>query len=142
MLKNNFTKRLICLRGLPGSGKSTFARMIWNDYAIHEADKFFEQNGEYKFDPTKIKDAHEWCRNNVEQQMKDNELNSQYYPEIVVANTFTQEWEMKPYMELADKYGYTFISLVVENRHGNQSIHNVPAETIKKMIDRFEIKLI
>jgi hypothetical protein len=33
--------------------------------------------------------------------MKDNQLNPQYYPEIVVANTFTQEWEMNPYIELA-----------------------------------------
>lgn len=74
--------------------------------------------------------------------MKDNQLNPQYYPEIVVANTFTQEWEMNPYIELAKKYGYKVISLVVENRHGNKNIHNVPDETIQKMVNRFEIKLI
>ena len=141
-MKNNFTKRLICLRGIPGSGKSTFARMIWDHFVIHEADKFFEKDGEYNFNPTKIKEAHQWCRDNVEQQMKDNQLNPQYYPEIVVANTFTQEWEMNPYIELAEKYGYKVISLVVENRHGNKNIHNVPDETIQKMVNRFEIKLI
>jgi hypothetical protein len=25
---------------------------------------------------------------------------------IIVSNTFTQEWEMKPYYEMADEYGY------------------------------------
>ena len=73
--------------------------------------------------------------------MKDHQLNAQYYPEIVVSNTFTQEWEMKAYMDLAAKYGYQVVSLIVENRHGNSSIHNVPDETIEKMKSRFEVKL-
>lgn len=34
-------KILTLVRGLPGSGKSTFANFIWNEYAICEADKFF-----------------------------------------------------------------------------------------------------
>lgn len=114
--------------------------MIWSDYVIVEADKFFEKDGEYKFDPTKLKDAHQWCRDTVEQHMKNN-IKYQFYPEIVVSNTFTQEWEMQPYIDLANKYGYKIFSLIVENRHGNKSVHNVPDETIQKMIDRFEIKL-
>lgn len=134
-------KYLFLIRGIPGSGKTSFAKMIWSDYVIVEADKFFEKDGEYKFDPTKLKDAHQWCKDTVEQFMKDNELNHQFYPEIVVSNTFTQEWEMQPYIDLANKYGYKIFSLIVENRHGNKSVHNVPDETIQKMINRFEIKL-
>lgn len=134
-------KYLILIRGIPGSGKTSFAKTIWSDYVIVEADKFFEKDGEYKFDPTKLKDAHQWCKDTVEQFMKDNELNHQFYPEIVVSNTFTQEWEMQPYIDLANKYGYKIFSLIVENRHGNKSVHNVPDETIQKMINRFEIKL-
>ena len=34
-------KILTLVRGLPGSGKSTFANYLWNEYAICEADKFF-----------------------------------------------------------------------------------------------------
>lgn len=134
-------KYLYLVRGIPGSGKTSFAKTIWSDYVIVEADKFFEKDGEYKFDPTKLKDAHQWCKDTVEQFMKDNELNHQFYPEIVVSNTFTQEWEMQPYIDLANKYGYKIFSLIVENRHGNKSVHNVPDETIQKMINRFEIKL-
>ena len=134
---------LILLRGLPGSGKSTLANHIWNHQAICEADKYFVDNEtkEYKFDASKLREAHEWCRNEVEIRMKDHQLNPQYYPEIVVSNTFTQEWEMKSYIDLAAKYGYQVVSLIVENRHGNQNVHNVPEETLDRMRKRFDVKL-
>jgi hypothetical protein len=135
-------KILTLVRGLPGSGKSTFANWIWNDYAICETDKFFyDKEGNYNFDATKLSQAHEWCRNKVETRMKDNQVNPQFYPEIVVSNTFTQEWEMKPYIDLANQYGYTIFTIIVENRHENSSVHDVPEETMKKMKNRFEIKL-
>lgn len=60
---------------------------------------------------------------------------------IVVSNTFTQEWEMKPYLEWAEDFGYKVFSLIVENRHGGVNCHNVPEENLKKMKDRFEVKL-
>jgi predicted kinase len=133
---------LFLVRGIPGSGKSTFAKHIWNNYAICEADKFFyDADGNYNFDPTKLKQAHEWCRNEVEIRMKDHQNNPQYYPEIVVSNTFTQEWEMQAYLDLAKKYGYQVTSLIVENRHGNKNVHEVPEETLEKMRQRFEVKL-
>ena len=62
-------------------------------------------------------------------------------PNIVVSNTFTTEKELQPYLELAMKYDYKVVSLIVENRHGSQSIHNVPEETLVKMKNRFSIKL-
>ena len=134
---------LFLVRGIPGSGKSTFAKHIWNEYAICEADKFFhnKETGEYNFDASRLKEAHEWCRNEVETRMKDHQVNHQYYPEIVVSNTFTQEWEMQAYIDLAKKYGYQVTTLIVENRHGNRNVHNVPDETLDRMRQRFEVKL-
>jgi predicted kinase len=136
-------KTLFIVRGVTGSGKSTFAHTIWNNYAICEADQYFvdRETEEYKFDYTKIKDAHEWCQEQVEIRMKDNQLNEQYYPEIVVSNTFTQEWEMEPYFKLAEKYGYKVFSLIVENRHGGKNTHGVPDEKVEVMKNRFQIKL-
>jgi predicted kinase len=136
-------KTLFIVRGVTGSGKSTFAHTIWNNYAICEADQYFvdRETEEYKFDYTKIKDAHEWCQEQVEIRMKDNQLNEQYYPEIVVSNTFTQEWEMEPYFKLAEKYGYKVFSLIVENRHGGVNTHGVPDDKVQIMRDRFEVKL-
>jgi predicted kinase len=134
---------LFLVRGLPGSGKTSFASAIWNDYAVCEADKFFyDKEGNYNFDPSKLKEAHNWCKNEVEIRMKDHQNNQQYYPEIAVSNTFTQEWEMEDYFKLAEKYGYKVVSLILENRHGSQNVHGVPDEKLQIMKDRFEIKLL
>ena len=131
------SKELFLLRGLPGAGKSTLAKMLVGDrdYCHKEADMYFiDSEGKYKFDFSLIKEAHEWCQSEVEFLMK-------YEHTVVVSNTFTQEWEMQAYYDLAEKYGYRVHSIVVENRHGGVNAHNVPQETLEKMEQRFEIKL-
>jgi len=135
-------KVLTLVRGLPGSGKSTFANLITNKFSICEADLFFyDKEGNYNFDGSKLKLAHVWCFNQVRIRMEDNKLNPQFYPEIVVSNTFTQEWEMEKYYELAEEYGYKVFSIIVENRHGGINQHGVPAEKLEQMKNRFNIKL-
>lgn len=131
-------KQLILLRGVPGSGKSTFAKSI---SGIHiEADQFFMMNGKYNFDVTKIKLAHKYCQNQTEAWMKTDRLQVSN-DKIVVSNTFTQEWEMEPYFKLAEKYGYRTFSLIVENRHGGVNEHGVPEDKLEIMKNRFEVKL-
>lgn len=125
-------KTLILLRGLPGSGKSTFAKTLGG---IHiETDHYFMKDGEYKFDASKLKQAHEHCRTSTEGWMMEGY-------NIVVSNTFTQEWEMDAYYELAKKYGYRVYSIIVENRHNGVNEHGVPADKLEQMKNRFEIKL-
>lgn len=125
-------KQLILLRGLPGSGKSTLAKLICNQHV--EADMYFMQDGEYKFDATKLKQAHEWCHNKTEEWLKTGY-------NVAVSNTFTMEWEMMPYIALAKEYGYMVHTIIVENRHGNENIHDCPKPTIDKMRGRFEVSL-
>ena len=127
------TKELFILRGIPGSGKSTLAKSLGGKHV--EADMFFMEDGEYKFDATKIKDAHSWCQTIVGGWMSDSE------ERIVVSNTFTQEWEMMPYIEWAEDFGYKVFVLIVENRHGGVNEHNVPQDVIDKMKQRFEVQL-
>jgi len=137
-------KVLYIIRGIPGSGKSTFANeLVGADYLVCEADKYFinKETKKYEWDPTKIKDAHEWCRSRVETFMKDSLKNDQFYRRFAVSNTFTQEWEMKPYFDLAKKYGYKVFTVIVENRHDGKNVHNVPDEALERMRNRFEIKL-
>ena len=131
-------KVLYIVRGVPGSGKSTFAKSLGGTH--FETDKFFMVEGEYKFDGTKIKEAHKWCQDSVNTAMLLNHtagLNSI----IVVSNTFTQEWEMEPYFQMANYFDYKVFSIVVENRHGGINQHGVPEDKIQIMKDRFEIKL-
>ncbi len=131
-------KELFLLRGLPGSGKSTLAKSL---DGIHvEADQFFVVDGEYRFDASKLKEAHNNCLTRVKSYMyifSSNENSER----IIVSNTFTQEWEMKPYFDIAERYGYTVYSLIVENRHGGVNQHGVPAEKLEQMKNRFQIKL-
>ena len=137
-------KTLYIVRGLPGSGKSTFAKKLVNsDFLVCEADKYFidKKTGEYKFDGSKIKEAHKYCQDLVETYMKDSMVNNQWYREIVVSNTFTMEWEMNPYFELAKKYEYKVFSIIVENRHKGENVHGVPIDKIEQMENRFEVKL-
>ena len=137
-------KTLILVRGLPGSGKSTLANAIVDNNAVCEADKYFidAETGEYKFNAAELKIAHQWCRDEVEARMKQNQdTNGLDYSEIVVSNTFTQEWEMYAYYGLAEKYGYRVHSVIVENRHDGINVHGCPAEKVKEMKNRFEIEL-
>jgi predicted kinase len=137
-------KKLYILRGLPGSGKSTLANTIVDTIAVCEADQYFvdKETGEYKFNPDEIKIAHQWCKDEVENRMKYNQdTYGLDYSEIVVSNTFTQEWEMEPYFKLAEKYGYQVFSMIVENRHGGKNNHGVPDEKVEVMKNRFQIKL-
>jgi energy-coupling factor transporter ATP-binding protein EcfA2 len=131
-------KELFLLRGLPGSGKSTLAKSL---DGIHiEADQFFMVDGEYKFDGLKLREAHNSCLTRVKSYMyifSGNEKSER----IIVSNTFTQEWEMKPYFELAEKNGYRVYSLIVENRHEGVNQHGVPADKLEQMKNRFQIKL-
>ncbi len=140
-------KQLFLLRGLPGSGKSTLAKSLAGGAGSQyfEANQYFvDDNGNYNFNAAQLKNAHNWCRNEVEYAMNFGHrglFEKLPLDTIVVSNTFTQEWEMKPYYELAEKYEYVVFSLVVENRHGGVNEHGVPDETLEKMRNRFEIKL-
>jgi hypothetical protein len=132
-------KELILLRGLPGSGKSTAAKLIGANgagYAHFEADMYFMKDGKYTFDPSKLRFAHEWCRNETERAMTNPDISV-----VIVSNTFTQEWEMENYINLAKQHDYRVTSLIVENRHGGVNVHGVPEDKMKQMRDRFEISL-
>jgi predicted kinase len=133
-------KELFLLRGLPGSGKTTLAKSIGP--IIVEADHYFiDEDGEYKFDATQLKNAHNYCQIQTQAWMtsRTHQINTD---RIVVSNTFTQEWEMEIYFRLAEKYGYRVYSLICENRHGGINSHGVPDETLEKMKTRFDLKLI
>ena len=124
---------IILVRGISGSGKSTFAKQICNNVA--SADDYFMKDGEYQFDPKKLKDAHSYCLQKTIDYLDLGES-------VAVANTFTEEWEMKPYFDLAARKGIMIFSVVVENRHGGKNIHGVPANVIARQSGRFQIKLV
>lgn len=44
-------------------------------------------------------------------------------------------------IEMAKSHNYGMTVMIIENRHGNASIHGVPEETMIKMRNRFSVKL-
>jgi hypothetical protein len=96
---------------------------------------FFSTAHGYHYDPELIGIAHAWCQDTARQALT---CTTQ---DVVVSNTSTTEKEVKVYKDMADELGVRFISIIVENRHGNESVHNVPQEAVEKMRNRFSVKL-
>lgn len=130
------TKDLIILRGLPGSGKTTFANLIGD--VVCSADDFFtnSETNEYKWTQEHMGAAHLWCKLNVKRNMI---LGTE---RIIVANTHTQLKEFNDYMEMAKEFGYRYFVLVVENYNETTNVHNVPDAALTAMKERFTTKLI
>ena len=129
-------KTLYLIRGLPGSGKSTFAQELADGLGClrFEADMYHVVDGVYQWKPENVHAAHQWCQRSTQDEMVAGR-------DVIVSNTFTTEKELKPYLQLAQMLGYRVVSLVVENRHGGVNVHDVPAETLTKMRDRFTVHL-
>ena len=127
-------KNLFLIRGIPGSGKTTLANLLPVDRCIAADDYHYDAGGNYNWKPETSKAGHAWCQREVEVAME-------FGYSIAVHNTFTTEWEMQPYFDMAEQYGYRVTTIIVENRHKSESVHNVPEETIQKMKDRFEVVL-
>ncbi len=128
---------LYLIRGLPGAGKSTFAEALMHtsEHIYHiEADMWFDYVNNGVFDASKLKQAHEYCQHFCHGTLA-------LGADCIVSNTSTTEAEVKTYQDIAEQYGAKFVSLIVENRHGNKSIHDVPESTMQKMRRRFSVKL-
>jgi predicted kinase len=132
-------KNLILLRGLPGSGKTTLAKVLAEDkYPVFSVDDYFidQKTKEYKFEFDKNHLAYKQCENNTKSEM------AMGTSKIFVDNTFTLDWEIEPYFKLASQFGYTIHVLTVEKYHSNKNLHNVSDEQLQKMAERYKVKLL
>ncbi|MBP9827687.1 ATP-binding protein [Patescibacteria group bacterium] len=93
---------VILLRGISGSGKSTWIKNNQPQATVVSADHLFIQpDGSYKFDQTRLGEAHQKCfKAFIEALQKGSEL-------IIVDNTNVTAWEMSPYIIGARAFGAT-----------------------------------
>ena len=123
-------KELALIRGIPGSGKSTFAKEAFQSYDHFEADMWFtNQNGDYCWNPHQIPWAHQWCQNMARRSMF-------FRNNVVVSNTFVKIWSLNKYFELAKEFGYNVTVYRMAKEY--KSVHNIPEETLVKMKNEFE----
>lgn len=128
---------LYILRGVSGCGKTTLAKALCelpNTVAVAADDYHYDEYGNYNFRFENLKAAHQWSQKAVAGYMG-------WGRDIVVHNTNTTDKEIQPYLELAEKRGYRVVSLVVENRHGNSDVHDVPEEVKDKQEQRIKNSL-
>jgi predicted kinase len=125
------------LAGLPGSGKSTWARQYGGTMStIVSADHFFERSGgKYNFDFTKLGEAHGECLKSFVEALIDG------HSYVFVDNTNTTIPEIALYYALARAYGYKVelhLFLCSEEVSFRRNIHNVPMKSIEMMRKRFD----
>ncbi|XP_054020572.1 uncharacterized protein LOC104306106 isoform X2 [Dryobates pubescens] len=135
-------KLLLILRGLPGSGKSTLSRILLGqsrEGIVFSTDDYFHQQDGYTYNAAHLGDAHDWNQRRAKQAMEQGKS------PVIIDNTNTQAWEMKPYVEVALEKGYRvefhepdtwwkFDPEELEKRNK----HGVTREKIAQMLERYE----
>jgi predicted kinase len=128
---------LYLIRGVQGAGKTSFVDSIRRseDVMVAQDDFMLDEQGKYVFDWRRIEEVRDKCMGVVEDAMKGG------VQRIFVHNTFVRAEHLEPYFTLAKKHAYRRFSVVVENRHGNTDVHNVPKDIVENKRREFEVSL-
>jgi NEDD4-binding protein 2 len=149
-------KKLYIMRGVPGSGKSTKAKMLAPKENIFSTDEFW--GPDYNFDITKIGEAHKWNQKRVYEAMQKG------ITPIVVDNTNITKRDYKAYIDMSFIFMYeveyaesehplwkiTSMNLLDKEVHKEDldqaakffttnTIHGVPEAVIRNMLNKWEV---
>lgn len=130
------------MRGVPGSGKSTWCRTNLVAPIVFSADDHFtSEDGVYRFDPAKLSEAHGNCLLSfvswLEHKAKYNHVNGL----CVIDNTNIRAVEIAPYYQLALAYGcdVEIVQINVDpqaiERIVSRNLHGVPAASVARMAE-------
>ena len=100
---------VIIMRGISGSGKSTYvsgiidkeAEELSSNITVCSADDYFSRNikSEYRFNPNLLSEAHHECFNKFIDAINHAAFDTNNKATIIIDNTNTELWEMSPYVQ-------------------------------------------
>lgn len=132
-------RKLIIMRGLPGSGKSEKARRLVGNGIIHSTDEFFIENGEYMFDYDNVGRYHYFNFLSSARSMQDG------ISPIIIDNTNIVTSDCVDYVELGKAYGYEIIIVEPDTDWAfdieelmKRNTHRVSRETMVEMLEKYE----
>lgn len=146
-------KLAIIMRGLPGSGKSYWAKefvatyqqnassiQTEKQYGIFSTDSLFYNMGVYQFNPKLLPKYHQLNLTAFIEAMADG------LPLVICDNTNLAYWEFKAYSAAAQALGYEVriqqigdpASVKHQQLCAKRNRHGVPFQSIKRMASMFE----
>lgn len=124
--------RVLILRGISGSGKTTYASKVRNALVV-SADDYFTYEGVYRFDPRKLPAAHAQCLKRYMHIVLHYPIDDDLV--LVVDNTNTKLLEVAPYIAIAQAHGIDIevrIFPMGPEQAIKQGVHGVPYDVLTR----------
>lgn len=129
-------RKVFIMRGLPGSGKTTWLARTWPHITVCSADFYCMQGGVYRWDPLHAAENHNKCLRRFLTFLTD-----AAGPELAVDNTNVRAWELAPYYRLAEAFGCD-VQIVWCHAHpvlcAQRNVHGLPPSKVQDMAVSFE----
>lgn len=117
---------IVIMRGIPGAGKTTWAKKNYPDSLTVSADDFFTEDGKYVYDAHRAAEAHGWALRCFIDLARLNRLQT-----IVVDNTNIFATDVAPYVAVGRAYGHEhrIVTLICDPKAAQErNVHGVSLE--------------